>query len=377
MKALILTCNTGQGHNSVAAAVEVSLLRRGEECDITDALAFLSQRASDFISSWHVRIYRYMPKVFRSGYKMAENHPSAFEEDSRIYKLIESGIDRLRDYVVSGGYDCLICPHVISAVMVTMLKNKYPELNLLTCNVATDYTCSPMTEESALDLYFIPDESVLPEFLEAGIPKERLALIDGIPVRRDFYRRTPKNEAKAELGIPVESPHLIMMFGSMGCGPVDKLTVDLIEKLHSSAFVTIVCGTNRTLQRKLEWLCEFKENFRVEGYVDDISLLMDSADLYITKPGGISVSEAAVKQLPMLLVDTVAGCEEYNLRLFLDKGAAVTADGIDAQTTLCTALLCNGALLEAMRQNLPPRKNSADQIAARLCEEFSKRSGEE
>ena len=41
-----------------------------------------------------------------------------------------------------------------------------------------------------------------------------------------------------------------------------------------------------------------------------MALLMDSADLYLTKPGGISVTEAASMRLPMVFIDAVAGCEE-------------------------------------------------------------------
>ena len=41
--------------------------------------------------------------------------------------------------------------------------------------------------------------------------------------------------------------------------------------------------------------------------------MMDSADLFLTKPGGISTTEAMVKGLPMVLVNVVGGCETPNL----------------------------------------------------------------
>ena len=79
--------------------------------------------------------------------------------------------------------------------------------------------------------------------------------------------------------------------------------------------------------------------------------MMDSADLFLTKPGGISVSEAAVKQLPMVLIDAVAGCESGNLRFFLDKGAARTAGSAEELAKLCTRLLQNKAELSKMAEN--------------------------
>lgn len=64
------------------------------------------------------------------------------------------------------------------------------------------------------------------------------------------------------------------------------------------------------------------------GYTEKVSLYMDSADLYLTKPGGISVTEAAVKNVPMAFVNAVAGCEQYNMDFFIEIGAAFTADSV-------------------------------------------------
>ena len=79
---------------------------------------------------------------------------------------------------------------------------------------------------------------------------------------------------------------------------------------------------------------------------------MDSADLYVTKPGGISVTEATVKMLPMVFIDAVAGCEEYNLRFYLSVGGAVTTKEIPELVTLCADLLTNDEKRMKMREAL-------------------------
>lgn len=56
MQTLILSCNTGAGHNSCAQAVQEAYHSRGEICNITDSLQFISEKASTFISNWHTRI---------------------------------------------------------------------------------------------------------------------------------------------------------------------------------------------------------------------------------------------------------------------------------------------------------------------------------
>ena len=69
MKTLILSCNAGAGHNSCALAIKEAYHAHGETCDIVDALQFISERASRFVSNWHTRIYRHAPKVFGAGYR--------------------------------------------------------------------------------------------------------------------------------------------------------------------------------------------------------------------------------------------------------------------------------------------------------------------
>lgn len=363
MKTIVLTCNTGQGHNSVSQAIKEAYELSGNHCDVADSLAFISDTASDIIGSWHSRIYRYFPNVFTAGYRLCETHPEFFEEGSVIRNFLVSGADRLYAYLIEGGYDSIICPHVFSALMVTQLRIKYPDFKLKTGFIATDYTFTPITSELNCDYFFIPDRSVIDAYVMGGIPKERLRVITGIPVRRSFYSRTPKEEAKKQLGIDFSRRHIVMMFGSMGCGPMPKLIAELDRLLPENVDLTIVCGTNEKLKKLLE-KSYTGGRVRIKGYVKDISLLMDSCDIYLTKPGGLSTSEARIKHIPMVLMNTVGGCEQGNLEFFIDKGAAVTADGEESVANLCASLINDEQRLEEMSSVFDDDGISSDEIIA-------------
>ena len=82
MKVLILSCNTGGGHNSCAKAIGAELLNRGHTYETDDALLYVSKGTSRFVSNWHVRFYRYFPKLYNKGYQYAEEHPASFDESS-------------------------------------------------------------------------------------------------------------------------------------------------------------------------------------------------------------------------------------------------------------------------------------------------------
>ena len=139
-----------------------------------------------------------------------------------------------------------------------------------------------------------------------------------------FHSGVRKEDAKRSFGIPVDHRHLVMMCGSMGCGPIMSIARRIGRSLSDDQDLTIVCGTNQRLYNRLSrHFCSVK-NVHILGYVKDMALLMDSADLYLTKPGGISVTEAASMRLPMVFIDAVAGCEEYNKDFFLRAGGAAT-----------------------------------------------------
>lgn len=350
MRILILSCNTGAGHNSCAKAVREALLERGDECEIEDTLRFISERASKVISGGHVGAYRHVPKLFGKGYTYAEHHRSLFEENTTLYNYFTKASDGIYRLVTEKNYDAVLCTHPFSALILTDIL-KHHKLNAVTAFLATDFTCSPTAEQSSLDLYFVPDISLTDEFVDFGIPRERI-VPTGIPIRKMFFEHTDKKEAKKAFGIPDEHRHLLMMCGSMGAGPMKKVAASLSDQLKPNQDMTIVCGTNKKLFENLSEKYKASPNIHILGFVENMSLLMDSADLYVTKPGGISVTEATVKMLPMVFIDAVAGCEEYNLRFYLSVGGAVTTKEIPELVTLCADLLTNDEKRMKMREAL-------------------------
>ena len=343
MKVLILTCNTGEGHNSASAAIQEACARRGLLCDTADALRFLSERTSEFICNWHTRIYRHLPKLFGSGYGYAEAHPSIFEERRWAYRHLASGVGKLSTMLKENGYDTVICVHVFSALMMSELLRQQ-DLPVCTAFVATDYTCSPITGDTSLDLYFIPHPGLTQEFTANGIPREKL-IPTGIPVRQAFYHHPDQEAARTELGLPVQSRQILLMCGSMGCGPLEDLTEQISASLPSDAELTVICGTNTKLAGTLTK--KGLHGVRVLSYTRQMSLWLAAADLFLTKPGGLSSTEAATAGTPILFLDTVGGCETRNRQFFASHGWAATADSPEDMTARCMALLMDSRQLKA------------------------------
>lgn len=103
-----------------------------------------------------------------------------------------------------------------------------------------------------------------------------------------FRSGVRKEDAKRAFGIPVDHRHLVMMCGSMGCGPIMSIARRIARALPADQDLTIVCGTNKQLFGRLSRRFCGVNNVHIRSYVKDMALLMDSADLYLTKPRAAS-----------------------------------------------------------------------------------------
>lgn len=325
MRVLILTCNTGGGHNAVAAALAESFRRLGVSSDTADGLSFISQKASRFVSKWHTRFYRRYPKLYKAGYMSAENDAESNDRDNPVYRYMARGARRLDRAIQDGGYDAVVCVHVIPAMMMTELRRQH-ETGPVFCFVATDYTCSPTVGGCTPDICVIPHEELAEEFVSCGIARETL-LAAGIPVRAVFRERGDRAAARSELALPLEGRHIVLMSGSIGCGPMADIAAELEKRMERGDFASVLCGSNRQMLYALR-----RRGFRrVEavGFTNRVHRYMDSADVLVSKPGGISITEAGTRGVPLLLADMVGGCETRNQEFFHARGWAETCQPED------------------------------------------------
>ena len=365
MNILILSCNTGQGHNSAAMAIKDYFHNRGVNCDIKDALAYWSEKNSKIISRGHVFIYRNMPKLFGIGYKYEENHQPKDDQTSIMFDLVTKGCRELLIDIKSSDYSAIICTHVFPAMMMT--KIKYYELcNIPTYLIATDYTCAPGFGETSVEGCFIPHKDLLDEFYKSGFDKSA-CIVSGIPVNPIFFKKVSKEYAKGMLKLPENKKIALLMCGSMGCGPIKQLAEILPEVMPDDAHLVAICGNNRRLYTSL--IKNKNNNLTVVGYTSRVSVYMDAADIILTKPGGLSSTEAAVKHLPMIFIDAVPGCETKNLDFFISHCFADTADDPKALSDLVCSYLKNESKTSEMKTRLKDNFsiNSVEIIYNHIC----------
>ena len=330
---------------------------RGCRAEVLDVLALRkparSQRVSRIYADVTVRSPEFFGKLYRMGSQISR--PSG---RSPVYLANALYAKRLRGEICARRPDVLVCTHIFSAQAVTFLRRKYG-LELPAAGIATDYTCIPFWEESDLDGYVIPSPALAEEFAGRGIPEKKLVPI-GIPVRQQFLRSVSRAEARAALGFPSSGSLFLAMGGSMGYGNLAALADELLAAVPGSR-VAAMCGRNAELCRILS----SRERVIPLPYSEKVGLCMDAADVVLTKPGGLSSTEAITKRAPTVLTSPIPGCETRNAAFLSALGAAVYSDSAACAAAEARRLALDRnaahAMREAQERSFP--KDATDRVA--------------
>jgi len=172
-------------------------------------------------------------------------------------------------------------------------------------------------------------------------------------------------EVLRSLGLIHRKPVVLVMGGGMGPAPLDEI-VRSLERCELPVQVIAIAGHNRVMRRRLERLCgRVALDLHVFGWTNRVTELMASADLLVTKPGGVTVAEALATGVPLLLTEPIPGPEERHVRYLVEREAAVYAPSVAEIPKLASAVLTNPARRARMvkRHREMARPDAAHAIA--------------
>ena len=324
MKALILTISTGQGHHATGQAISKYFESLGVTCETLDAYEYIEPLLKGLVSRGYLISTKYMPKIASKAYDIAVKKSKPVPDYS-VSKLTNTFMAKeLLGFLEEYRPDVVICTHVLSSTMMSLLKER-KEWKKLVVGVVTDFTLHPLWEEASyIDYYVTPSELLEYQMRHKGLDVEKM-LPFGIPIRPEFSECMDQKEARRSLGLDEDKPTVLLMSGSMGYGKIDR-SLQRIDQLPLDFQIMVVCGNNKKMFKKINRMKdEMKKDARVYGYVNNVYMMMDAADCIITKPGGITSSEALAKGLPMIMANPIPGHEQRNAEFMLNNGLALYA----------------------------------------------------
>lgn len=374
MDALILSCGTGGGHNAAGAAVSEELTRRGHRAVMMNPYTLRGQNLAGKIDHAYIATAQKAPRAFGAVYGAGELY-RRLPFRSPVYYANQAMISRMEEYLEENHFDIVIMPHLFPAEIMTNMKRRGMDIPR-TMFIATDYCCIPFTEETDCDAYVVPGEELTDEFAGRGIPREKIYPL-GIPVGRSF--RTGRRRSGAAAGSMPDrgqgKRYLLIAGGSIGAGKIDKLIGLLLEQAERDAprretGIIVICGNNQELYWKLKR--QYGTRVIVVGHTDCMADYLRISSLYITKPGGLSSTEAAVCGIPLLHMPAIPGCETHNVRYFREHGMSVCCDvsqeGAESVFRMLNDERACEEMLECQRRYI--RRDAASDIC-RLAEEMA------
>jgi processive 1,2-diacylglycerol beta-glucosyltransferase len=340
-KVMIFSASTGHGHNQAADCLKKELEASGYSVRIVEPLkkeeSWIMEALID--DGYHILATR-LPKMYGKLYKITYNEFLNKNVKRILNRAMDSVIEQLiQEYKP----DLLITTHPLHVGVVSYLKAS-GRLNLPFISLVTDYMAHQFYVNSFVDAYIVGSPYTKDTLTEKGVPENKIHIF-GIPVREEF--RQPRLVRNNDVFT------LLIMGGSMGIPYIRKCLKTLMENRHHLR-ILVVCGSNRKLWTDLakKYAGTFNDkDVVIYGFTSNIYDLMDQSDVIITKPGGLTASEAINKNIPIIIPFFIPGQEEENTEILVKAGVAVRTSRISELNPLIDSFCLNPGLLEEMREN--------------------------
>jgi processive 1,2-diacylglycerol beta-glucosyltransferase len=352
-RVLLLSASSGAGHVRAAQALEKAFAARGD-CAVehVDALDYTSKLFQKIYDDAYIAIVRRAPDVLGWIYDRMDQ---AWKHQRRRLALDRLNSGPMIRLVRRVQPDLCIATHFLPAEIIAWLKAK-GKITAKHAIVITDFDVHAMWLCRTVDRYFvaIPESA---EYLEKiGVPENSIR-VTGIPVDPVFAESVEPRVARERLSIDPHRKTILVSAGGYALGPVERLVGDLLA-LERPWQIVAVAGKSEKTKQRLDALARDAAKrpdagrhpmLHAVGFTKEMQLWMAAADLLVGKAGGLTVSEALARQLPMAIIEPIPGQEERNSDHLLEAGAAIRCNNFVVAAAKIARLLDDDARLARMR----------------------------
>lgn len=365
LRVLLLTASFGAGHNQAAYALQDALKDKGATVEVVDYVSLLNPALRSFAKFSLMQGVQKAPALYGLFYKSM----SKIEPDSSLQRYVNHiGITRIQEYID------VFAPDVIASTFPTPMGvvgelRRHGTIRVPNVAIITDYTAHRQWYHEYADHYFVASSEVKRDLVSYGVNESRIDAF-GIPLRSNFSSdavhslKNRRQELRESFGFQDDSPVVLLMGGGSGVlGDANDWESFIPE---SGLQYIVVCGQNRRLQRRFAVF--ESDRVHVFGFTSEIDKLMTMADVIVTKPGGLTVTESMAVGLPMILFRPIPGQEEINASYAVRAGVARRAQSARHAQRLLLRMNRRPDILVKMRDAAlhVPVLGAAESIAGRI-----------
>jgi processive 1,2-diacylglycerol beta-glucosyltransferase len=307
-----------------------------------DSFSYAYPRIQKVVGRTYLELLKRTPKLWGYLYDN-RNVLEATVEIREVLSRLNSG--KFRKIITGFAPHAVVCTQAAPCAVLSNLKRKQPWLKLV--GIITDYKAHAYWAYNNVDLYIVPTQEVREDLLKYGIKRDRIKVL-GIPIDPKFQVRGSKIRIRQQLKLNPNLTTILVMGGGQGFGPIGDILGEL-SKVKPPFQTIIVTGKNKKLYRSLKKINgTFSFPVKLMSFTRRIEEIMDAADIIITKPGGLTSSEALAKGLPIIIVDPIPGQEERNSQFLVKEKVALRIDDINDISKVISNLLNSPAKMNQM-----------------------------
>jgi processive 1,2-diacylglycerol beta-glucosyltransferase len=347
---LILTASAGAGHTVAAHALADAFSRQSADIDIEihDVLQSTNKFFRTLYAQGYLALVNHAPTAMGLLYE-ATDRPDHRLRDSLRWAFQDLNSRRAKRYLLERRPRLIVNTHFLSAEIVAHLRRER-RLDCPQATVTTDFETHRLWVQAPTERYYTATDEGRAYLTACGAPADCIR-VSGIPVRAAF-EQAPSDRAalRSQLGLHADEPVVLLLCGGFGVGPTEALLLEL-SSMRAEVQIAVVTGRNKPLQLRLERVAQ-KSRCRVvvTGFTTRMHDWMHAADVLVTKPGGLTASEALVCGLPMVIVNPIPGQEARNSDYLLEHGAALKVNNVRMLGHRVGQLLAEPGRLEALRR---------------------------
>ena len=290
---------------------------------------------------------------------------SLIEEQLRLMKKMgEYLVWRLQELLSAKKPDVVVCTQVLPCMFMAKLKEK-KRTDIPLVAVITDFGVHSFWIKKEVNVFIVPNKEVSEVLIRNSMPENSIKDF-GIPIEKKFSLQKDIGFLKKKLGLKEDVFTVLIMSGGLGFG-VDLVdTFEKWEEKKPDIQIIVVCGENDELKFEMERIQQLMTvPIKVFGFAENVDEMMLASDVIITKPGGLTIAEAMVCNLPMILVSIIQGQEDNNLKFLLENGMAIDAGKGEKIVSIIANLMQNRELLLDMKVKLKKfsRPNASSEIS--------------
>lgn len=373
MRVLIATVTAGAGHLQAAAALEEAwrALRPRDQVEKLDVLDFTSKLYRTFYVESYVKIIEHAPELWAHVFKKTDN-PTLVRKLTRFRRaLAQMTTTKFARRIEEWAPEVVLCTHYLPLeIMGRVTRENGTGDSTFIVSTVTDFEAHALWMEASVDLYCVAAEETKARLVARGAAAENV-VATGIPISGRFSSRLNAAALRKRLGLRDDLHTLLILSGGFGMGPVAEILNEL-NKLARTVQILVVCGRNEELRRELA-LLERRQPTHLFGFVQNMQELMAVADLVITKPGGLTTSEALAIGKPLFILNPIPGQEAANSDFLLQNGAALKANRVEDLPFRIEKLLGSARLAEMAAA---AKRLGRPRAATDICREVLSRSGQ-